>query len=91
MGSSILPLPEYGDYIVEISAQHMNGGRLRADVSTASGVVSINGFVEAKQGSGRYRLVVGSDQPLVVGLNSIVGDLATQRGKTGEYILDSGW
>jgi len=91
MGSSILPLPEYGDYIVEISAQRMNGGRLRADVSTASGVVSINGFVEARPGSGRYRIVVGSDQPLVVGLNSIIGDLATQRGESGEYILDSGW
>lgn len=91
MGSSILPLPEYGDYIVDIAAQPTNGGRLRADVSTASGVVSINGFLEARQGGGRYQVVVGSNQPLVVGLNSIVGNLATQRGDSGEYILDGGW
>jgi hypothetical protein len=54
-------------------------------------VVRINGFVETKQGSGRYRIVVGSDKPVVVGLNSVVGNLATQRGESGEYILEGGW
>ncbi len=90
-GSAILPLPEYGDYLVEILARRADGGVLRADVSTASGVVSINGFVETRQGKGRYRLVVGSAQPLVIGLNSIVGELVTQRGESGEYILDGRW
>ncbi len=90
-GSSILPLPEYGDYLVDISARRADGGVLRADVSTASGVVSINGFVETRQGPGRYRLVVGSEQSLVVGLNTIIGPLAPQRSESGEYILEGGW
>jgi len=89
MGSSILPLQEYGDYVVAISTQ--GGSSWRADVSTETGIVAIDGFVEATSGRGRYQLSIKSEKQLVEGLNSIAGPLSRRRGGAGEYILDGAW
>ena len=91
MGSSILPLQEYGDYVVAFSAQGPWSGSWRADVSTEAGVVVIAGFVEATRGKGRYQLSIRSEKQLVEGLNSIAGPLSRRRGEAGEYILDGAW
>lgn len=91
MGSSILPLQEYGDYVVAFSAQGPGSGSWRADVSTEAGVVVIAGFVEATRGKGRYQLSIRSEKQLVEGLNSIAGPLSRRRGEAGEYILDGAW
>ena len=91
MGSSILPLQEYGDYVVAFSAQGPGSGSWRADVSTEAGVVAINGLVEATSGRGRYQLSIKSEKQLVEGLNSIAGTLSRKRGDAGEYILDGTW
>lgn len=91
MGSSILPLQEYGDYVVVVSALGQGAGGWRADVSTEAGIVTIDGFVEATQGKGRYQLSIRSEKQLIEGLNSIAGPLSRKRGEAGEYILDGAW
>lgn len=91
MGSSILPLQEYGDYVVAVSAPGQGAGGWRADVSTEAGIVTIAGFVEGTGGKGRYQLSVRSEKQLIEGLNSIAGPLSRKRGDAGEYILDGTW
>jgi hypothetical protein len=91
MGSSILPLQEYGDYVVAVSAPGQGAGGWRADVATEAGIVTIAGFVEGTGGKGRYQLSVRSEKQLIEGLNSIAGPLSRKRGDAGEYILDGTW
>ncbi len=91
MGSSILPWPDSGDYVVAISARRQDDSNFRADVSTEAGVVVINGFAEGSPSGGRYQLVVSSEKALIEGLNSVIGARSRKRGASGEYILDGEW
>ena len=89
MGSSILPLQNFGSYAALVLAQPQDGGSWRADVTTDSGIVKLHGSAHIKQESFRYRIAISSENELIGGLNSIAGPSVRRQGNSGEFVLEN--
>lgn len=88
VGSSILPLQNFGSYATLVSAHRENGGVWRADITTESGAVALTGYAESKQGVLRYRINIKGENALIGGLNSVAGPSFRRVGNTGEFVLE---
>ena len=88
MGSSVLPLQNFGNYATLLSAQSSNGAAWRAELTTESGAVNLNGFFEHKQGRSRYRISIKGDNALIGGLNNIAGPGFRKNEAAGEFVLE---
>lgn len=88
MGSSILPLQEIGSYATLISAQSKNNGIWRADISTESGLVLVDGVLEVKSGEMSFRVGIEGEKELIDGLDSVAGPAFKRHGNTGQFLFE---
>jgi hypothetical protein len=85
METSILPLQEFGNYVVTLKATSQGDSWLRADILTESGSVLISGQVEAGSRALAYRLKVSAEKPMIEGLASIIG-LSPRKSQDGREL-----
>lgn len=88
--SSILPLREFGDYLVTVTTRTGDQPTLRADVNTERGVVVLKGFASATPQGLQYRLSIKGERTLIGGLDNVAGPRFKKQPGGDEFVLDSG-
>lgn len=88
--SSILPIAEFGDYRVELSARKLSDPEWRADLYTERGVVDLSGYLKTDQRGVNYRFVVKGEKAMIGGLDNIAGAAFRKQGGGSEFVIEGG-
>ena len=88
MGSSILPLAEFGTYALKITSQRKTQPKFSADVSTLSGAVNLSGTSTLTHHELRIQLRIKGEKSLIGGLDKIAGQEVKKVNDDGEFLID---
>lgn len=88
--SSILPIAEFGDYRVELTAQRMPAPEWRAELLTERGLVKLSGYARLGERGADYRLVVKGEKAMIGGLDNIAGSAFRKQAGGDEFVFESG-